>query len=925
MKGVRRVFVISCMLVAASVCLTSEPARVPVNSVAASSQVTYQVVHGFENPPRNPATLVRGSDGALYGATTSGQNGADDQLQGAATLFKINADGSGFRKLHNNNEFSNGVQLVKGPGALLYGMTYASVFRIYEDGSGFQTIHRFESGDSPSRGSLIRGLDGALYGATGGMVFKIQEDGSGVQTLHIFDCPENGERPNLLAQSPDGTLYGTTVEGGTRGRGTLFKISANERLFQKLHDFDGLDAESPTSLIMGLDGALYGTSPFAGTSRQGTVFKVTVGHARGVSVAVVHEFEEAEGSHPHGIVEDSSGKFFGTAGGFVFKISADGSGLQTLHEFGAIDPKNLVIAPEGMIFGITTSGGISADGSRNDGTVFGIRADGSGFRELHVFNWGYGAFPDAGLIEGSDGALYGTTRATRAAEGDGTIFAINLDGSGLRKLHDFDFVNGSKPRASLVKGSDGALYGATPEQAATGTVFKIKEDGTEFRKLLDEGSSALVTGSDGRLYGTISSGRTWFGTVFRIGTDGTGYQTLHEFDGVDGALPIAALVKGSDGALYGTTSEGGVSGAGTVFKINEDGSGFEKLHDFDFANGAWPAAALIRGPAGALFGTTSAGGASKTFPWGDGTVFRINEDGTGFQKLHDFDGVNGRSPRGLVWGADGALYGTTISGGAVSGDGNAAANPTVAQITTPRRFRIDPACSPATVEREVIRFDEEGLIEFNECLGEPIAYRGYVHMVMHRVNNRNDPYEFQHFLQNSIMRFDGIGLVSGARYDIRSSHNFQTQSENPDGLPITATRVLKTTITRLSDHRVWTADTRIKFVFDGNGEIRVDRVEIAVDCRSEAGSTTQTAGTPRRRLTPPEQFMIEAAATSGDFGTIFRVNKDGTGFQKLHDFDRVGGARPSGLIQASDGAFYGTAESGGPGHGGVVFRFMPGH
>lgn len=923
MNGVRRLFVMSCVLVAALVCLTSIAALVPVGSVAATSQA-YQVVHGFENPPRNPVTLVRGSDGALYGATSSGQGGADDQLQGAATLFKVNEDGSGFRKLHDDNNFNQGVELVKGPGTLLYGITSASVFRIYEDGSGFQTIHEFGGGGPPIRGSLITGLNGTLYGTTGGTVIKIQEDGSGFQTLHVFNCTENGERPNLLVQAPDGTLYGTTESGGTRSRGTLFKISANERVFQKLLDFDGDAAESPTSLIMGSDGALYGTSRYSGGSGQGTVFKIIVGHAPEVSVTVVHEFDEAERSHPNSIVEDGSGKFFGTGAGFVFKINADGTGFQTLYEFSAVDPNALVVAPDGMLFGTTPRGGTSADGLPDEGTVFGIRGDGSEFRQLHVFNWGYGAFPDAGLIQGGDGALYGTTRGTRAAEGDGTIFAINLDGSGLRKLHDFDFFNGAKPRVSLVKGSDGALYGATTEQGATGTVFKIKEDGTEFQKLHEEESSALITGSDGGLYGTTPIGRTsWFGKVFRINTDGTGYQTLHEFDWTDGALPIAALVKGSDGALYGTTSEGGVSGAGTVFKMNEDGSGFQKLHDFDYTNGAWPSTALIRGATGALFGTTAAGGTLETVPWGEGIVFRINEDGTGFQTLHDFDGVNGRFPRGLVWGADGALYGTTNSGGAGSDDGNVATNPT-AQLTTPQKFRIDPACSPATIQREVVRSEEEGLIEFNDCLDEPIAYRGYVQLVIHQVNNRNDPYEFQHFLQNSNMRFDGIGLISGARYHISDRENFELQSENPDGLPTTLTWVLKTTITRQSDGRLWTADTRIKIVYAGNGELRVDRLEITSDCRSKAGSTTQTVGPRRRRLTRTEQLMSEAAATSGDFGTIFRINEDGTGFLKLHDFDRIGGARPSGLIQASDGAFYGTAESGGPNNGGVVFRFKPG-
>jgi uncharacterized repeat protein (TIGR03803 family) len=917
------------MLVAASVCLTSEPARVPVNSVAASSQVTYQVVHGFENPPRFPTALVRGSDGALYGATR-GFGRSSEPPDGAATLFKVNEDGTGFRKLHDNSQFFgvSDIELVKGSGALLYGMTSLSIFQTYEDGSGFRTIHEFDTDTaSPNRGTLIMGLDGALFGTTGETVFKIQQDGSGFQTLHVFDCLETGQRPNVLVQAPDGTLYGATLEGGTRFRGTLFKISTDGRGFQKLTDFDGLTAESPTSLIMGSDGALYGTSQFAGTSQQGTVFKVTLSGTAGgnrVSVTVVREFDEAEGSHPNGIIRDANGNFFGTGAGFVFKINADGSGFQAFHEFtGASDPEDLIIAPAGMLFGITVTGGTSADGSTGEGMVFGIRADGSGFRPVHVFDWGYGAFPDAALVEGSNGTLYGSTRATRSAEGDGTIFAINLDGSGLRKLHDFNYADGTKPRVSLVKGSDGALYGATTEGGSfwdIGTVFKIKEDGTEFRKLLDEGSSALITGSDGSLYGTTSFGSvSGFGTVFRIRTDGTSYQTLYAFDGVDGAWPIAGLVKGSDGALYGTTSGGGVSGAGTVFKINEDGSGFQKLHDFEYANGASPSA-LVRGPAGTLFGTTSIGGVSE-----NGTVFRLNEDGTGFQKLHDFDGVNGTSPRGLVRGTDGTLYGTTSLGGVVGNDENVVTNPSAAQVTTLRKSRTDPACAPATVERVVIRAQEEGLIEFNDCLGEPVAYRGYVHLVINRVNNRNDPFEFQHFLQNSIMRFDGIGLASGARYDIRGLRNFQVQSENPDGLPTTVTWVLKTSIVRQSDGKVWSADTRIKIVFAGNGELRVDRLEIAINCRSEASSITQTGSTQRNRQTPTEQVMIQAVATSGGFGTIFKINEDGTGFQKLYDFDRVSGAFPSRLIQASDGAFYGTTESGGPGHGGVVFRFMPGH
>ena len=76
--------------------------------------------------------------------------------------------------------------------------------------------------------------------------------------------------------------------------------------------------------------------------------------------------------------------------------------------------------------------------------------------------------------------------------------------------------------------------------------------------------------------------------LFLLATDAwaTSFSKIHDFDGTDGINPSAALVKGADGALYGTAFVGGMSGAGTVFKINEDGTGFSKIHDFDNTNGA---------------------------------------------------------------------------------------------------------------------------------------------------------------------------------------------------------------------------------------------------------------------------------------------------------------------------------------------------
>jgi uncharacterized repeat protein (TIGR03803 family) len=229
-------------------------------------------------------------------------------------------------------------------------------------------------------------------------------------------------------------------------------------------------------------------------------------------------------------------------------------------------------------------------------------------------------------------ALYGGAY-TPPSTGRGTVFRINADGSGFVKLHDFSPSEGGVPYGPLLRGSDGVLYGVT-------------------------------------VYGGPYD--RYFGTVYRVNGDGTGFATIHNFDGLGGSEPMSRLIEGSDGALYGMTQQGGMYirnpgvgdpgflGYGVVFKLNRDGSGFTKLHDFDSTNGYSPDhSALVQASDGALYGTTWKGGA-----YDKGVVFKINSDGTGFTKLHDFDGANGNQPASpLLEGADGALYGATSRGG----------------------------------------------------------------------------------------------------------------------------------------------------------------------------------------------------------------------------------------------------------------------
>src|SRR6185436_4429332 len=120
--------------------------------------------------------------------------------------------------------------------------------------------------------------------------------------------------------------------------------------------------------------------------------------------------------------------------------------------------------------------------------------------------------------------------------------------------------------------------------------------------------------------------------IFKIRMDGTGFQIIYEFgqnaNALYGAHPKGSLLMGSDGKLYGMTYAGGTGWAGTVFRISPSGGAFSVLYNFNGTNGAFPVASLIEDvSSGYLFGMTEQGGTSNY-----GTIFKIRKDGTNFQK-----------------------------------------------------------------------------------------------------------------------------------------------------------------------------------------------------------------------------------------------------------------------------------------------------
>ena len=177
--------------------------------------------------------------------------------------------------------------------------------------------------------------------------------------------------------------------------------------------------------------------------------------------------------------------------------------------------------------------------------------------------------------------------------------------------------------------------------------------------------SQLVHGPEGTLYGTTYRGEEPLaGTVFKINSDGTGFAIIKQFTNyADGAYPCGSLTL-SGNTLYGTTEGGGEFGAGTVFKLNTDGADFAVLHSFtdDESEGSQPRACFIL-VGNTLYGTTSQGG-----PVSQGAVFKVNTDGRGYTVLKCFDNLynDGGFPCAELAVSGNTLYGSATIGGSSS-------------------------------------------------------------------------------------------------------------------------------------------------------------------------------------------------------------------------------------------------------------------
>jgi uncharacterized repeat protein (TIGR03803 family) len=403
--------------------------------------------------------------------------------------------------------------------------------------------------------------------------------------------------------------------------------------------------------------------------------------------------------------------------GLMINATAPAQTFQVLYTFPAAstgarfdngagaNPSGGLILSGNTLYGTTVEGGNNTDA----GTLFDLNTNGSNFTAFLIFTANTTEYnPDAGLVL-SGNTLFGTTEG--GASYSGMVFAANANGA-ITNLHTFapgmieqfnisqyrivTNTDGVGPRSTLVL-SQNVLYGTTETGGtnANGTVFAVDSNGSNFVNLhIFSGTSGAGTNYDGvfpfgglalsgnMLYGTAAYGGTHGnGTVFAINTNTGVFTNLYNFtNGTDGAAPYAGVVV-SGNKLYGTASYGGTAGNGTIFALNTDGTGFTNLHSFSAAavntNTGYSTNSDGTGPQGPLTisGTTLYGTAPSCGANGSGTIFKLNTDGSGFTTLYSLSTIALNSANSIYTNSDGfgvtsglvlsgnTLYGTADNGG----------------------------------------------------------------------------------------------------------------------------------------------------------------------------------------------------------------------------------------------------------------------
>ncbi len=654
-----------------------------------SNQRNFQGNGGFA---AHDVKMVEVSNGRFFGMTKYG--GQDSR----GVLFEYNAATNTYitrLSFTGSNGAEPGGGLFKASNGKLYGMTERGgatdqgiIFEYdYNSNRFIKKIDMTTANGSRPLGTFIQAPNGNLLaltwgGGSGGTGALIEYDyNSNVYTKKIDFVQASGIRPsaNLLLAS-NGKYYGLAAAGGTSFRGVLFEYDYAANTYSKKIDFTQATGATPYgSLVEGAGGVLYGMTNRGGNSDAGVIFSYNFTSS---AFTKKIDLDPVIGSEPLSeLFKAPSGKYYGLTSkggvngkGVLFEYDAIGNTFTQKINFSdslGYEPLGpLMQATNGKLYAVTSQGGLS-----HSGVVFEFDVNASQYAiKAHIGHFDEGAYPNGGLVQASNGKLFGAT-SWGGMFGKGVIYEYDVQVNGYTKKIDLGNEIGIVFNGSFVEATPGKLIAAVTYGGnnGTGSILEYDYNANVLTLKLDlvdtlngiNPIGAMVKAANGKFYGTCIAG----GIHFDVNTSNSG-SVIFEYDYAtntytkkidlslaNGTSPFGAMVE-YNGKLYGTTSEGG-SGRGVLYEYDYINNVYTKKIDMNATTGSRSNTTLQLAPNGKMYGLAQAGGSSDL-----GTLFEYDPLNNICTKKIDFNGPNGRFPSGsMMLASNGKMYGVIGNGG----------------------------------------------------------------------------------------------------------------------------------------------------------------------------------------------------------------------------------------------------------------------
>ncbi len=515
-------------------------------------------------------------------------------------------------------------------------------------------------GSNPGSGLLI-GADGLLYGtaeaggANGqGTVYSFNTTTFAVAKVADLGGALGATPKAALVQLADGTLYGTASAGGTNSLGTIFRLTLSPVAVTAVHHMETTSGATPLGrMTLGTDGMLHGLASAGGTGGYGVYYRFdpatsTYTNLRNLGSAAANPWG--------GLLEAPAGSFVGASNlggtlgrGVLFRYTPTTNSYAAIVQIGgstgAYPTGKLTRAANGLFYGYTSAGGTA-----DRGVLFSFDPVTSTYVRIHNFGGAFNGQVPVGTPVIIGNMVYGACR-NGGLNSLGVIFTYDLGTNTYTTRVNLNSTTGMLPQAGMTRAPNGKLYGTLTEggTSGVGAVYEYDPATNVFtvRKHLtpsDGGApkADMVVGSDGMLYGTVSElGAYEGGSVFRFNTSTNVYTRVGDLEIEKGISPRGELVETTPGKFYGTTATSGTNSNGTIFSCNVNTGVVVNELNLTTAQGAGSEAGLILGSDGLLYGTCAAGGNASAY----GTVFRFNPTVPGVTVLRTLAFADGIYPQ----------------------------------------------------------------------------------------------------------------------------------------------------------------------------------------------------------------------------------------------------------------------------------------